>query len=988
MDLKKTFLDKGILKRLKTSEQPDYELIHASDAFSHPTNLIPGLGGVSGGRVLLGTKATVQATSLVHREAPLVRSTAAHDVPSFIQSMGKYAGAIHATADGTVKEVTSEHIKIGDKAYELYDNHNIGRKSFLHNDPAVKVGDHVKAGQLIATSNYTDKKGNLALGINLTTAVMPYRSLNFEDAFVVSESAAKKLEASQIIKIQLSRKFGTDIGKNKFISLFPNKYNNAQISKLDADGVAKVGSKMLPGDPVIVAFAPRTMQSTEVQLGKLSKAMRHAFNDQSDTWDYEHEGIVTDVSKTDDLVTVNVKTVRGFAIGDKLSNGFGAKGICAAVLADSQMPSLNGKPVDMILNSMSITSRVAPALAVTMAMGKFAQKTGKIKKMVPFVNGSAIGKSIEELKKHDIKDVEELYDPHTGKNISALVGPLYTSRLAHIAEDKISERGQGLAYSWDRQPTKAPGESAKRIGNLGTTALLSHNAKNVLEDISTIRATKNDDYWRRLKMGLPLPAAKVPFIFDKFISSLRGSGINVEKTGDTFQVMPQTDKDTLSLSAGPINSAATFKIKKDMLEPEVGGLFDPAKVGVLGERYNHIDLNMAIPNPISEEYIRKLLKVTQKQFDDMVVNGDIAKRLKEINIDTKIQELEAYLKSKKKTDRETSVKLLSFLRLLKQKNITLPELMISKVPIIPAQYRPIAMQGDLILPSGVNLLYKDLILHNNSLHKLEGVPEELQHKAKLEQYHAVKAVYGLADPITTKSQEKGIKGLLASSLGLQGGSAKGSMFQANVVNKPMDLVGRGVLAGNVSLGLDEASVPQDIIWKTYGPFVMRRLVRKGIPATTAFDYVDSRNVVAKQALQEELKERPAIISRDPALHKFNLTGFYLKPNADPKDFSIKMNPLVYKAFNADQDGDALNVSVPAGDKAKHDVITKMLPSQNLLSPRNFAPVYTPSNEAALGLYQSSSENNKNKPIKFKTVKDVEAAFNAGKVNIGDAIELG
>ena len=81
----------------------------------------------------------------------------------------------------------------------------------------------------------------------------------------------------------------------------------------------------------------------------------------------------------------------------------------------------------------------------------------------------------------------------------------------------------------------------------------------------------------------------------------------------------------------------------------------------------------------------------------------------------------------------------------------------------------------------------------------------------------------------------------------------------------------------------------------------------------AVEYIDAKNPLAVQAMNEELLARPGIVSRDPSLHKFNLTGFYLVPNPDPKDKTIKLNPLVFKSFNADNDGDQLNISIPAGE---------------------------------------------------------------------------
>lgn len=990
-----TVLDKGKLTKTPASEGHDYEFASTKDFFSYPANLVTGLGGVSGGRILIGSKATLQAISLVNRQAPLVQSVGRDKDDSFVKQLGENYLCQKSEVDGEVTEVTDHEIKIktsaGPKVYQLYHNHNLGQKTFLNYYTKVKVGDKVKKGDILATSNYTDDKGVMAMGTNLRTAVMPYRSANFEDAFAVTEAGAKKLEAEQLFRIRTEARMGVEIGKTKYIAIFPNRFLNAKLNTIDTSGVVKKGTILNYGDPVVLALAPKALKSTDVALGRLSSVLKHAFSDHAVTWDHESPGEVVDVSVTVDYVTVNVKTRRTLQVGDKVSCVFGAKGVVGAIIPDSRAPmDKDGKPVDIILNSMSITSRVAPALVNTLAMGKVAEKLGHSVKMPHFRNESAVEHSIEQLKKYGLTDTEQLYDPVTGRNMDVLTGPLYYTRLVHIAEDKESHRSTGTGYSWDMQPTKADDESAKRIGNLGTAALLSHGATAVLRDIATIKATKNDEYWRRLKLGLPVPSPQVPFIFNKFLASLQGAGINVAKKDSKFHILPMTDKDVTRMSGGAINEALTFQVKGDKLIPEKGGLFDPERVGVMGERYNHVDLAQAIPNPVSEDFLRKLLGVTKDGYMELVRSGAIAAKLKSVDVQKKIDEHIKYLRTGKKTKREDALKLVAFLRTLQKNGMHPHDLMLTKVPIIPAIYRPALAQGDFSLAADVNYLYKDLIMTSNELKKDNtGLPPDVVESLKGKQYDAVKAIYGLGDPIVVKNQEKGLKGLLATTLGIRGGSAKSSLFQAKVVNKPMDLVGRAVLTPSAFLDLDEASVPIDTLWKVYLPFVQRRLVQKGVPATKAQEYIETRNPLALEALHTELKERPAIVSRDPSLHKFNLTGFYLKPNAHKRDKTIKLNPLVFKGLAADNDGDQLNINVPASEEAKQEVIDKMLPSKSLLSPKTFQPMFVPSNESALGLYQMSTETSSAVGVQsYKTQKDVVDAFHQGKLHIGDRVKVG
>lgn len=983
----------GFINKSKfTSEDDDgshdYEIPQASDLVSIPTNMIPGLSGVSGGRVLLGDKAVLQAISIKHREAPLVRPTDDHSKDSFNARLGKEMVAVHAKNDGVVTKVTPDAIHIGDEEHELYNYHQLGRKTALHHTPVVKEGDKVKKGTLLATSNFSDAKGNLALGANLRTAVMPYRGANFEDAFVVTESGAKKLAAEQVLRYRIDTRFGTETSKNKYASLFPNKYTNSQLDALDADGVVKEGHIVHHGDPIVLAYSPRTLKTQDINLGKISKSLKNAYSDSTHVWDHEHPGKVVRVNKTRDVVTLQIATERPLQESDKVSNFFGAKGV-VRLIKDTEAPTdKDGKPVDVILNSMSITSRVAPSLLNVLAMGKVAQKLGRPLKITPFVKGSSVEHTIALLKKHGVSEQEELYDPVSGNHLTASVGPLFVNRLVHISEDKVSHRGHGRAYSLDMQPAKVEDDAAKRVGNLMTTALLSHGANAVLRDIALVKATKNDDYWRAVKLGLPPPTPQAPFIYDKFLATLRGAGVNVKRQGSVSTILPQTDKDVEALSAGAIHEPTTFKVKDNELIPEDGGLFDASKVGIVGNKFNHIELPNAIPNPISEDYLRKLLGVTQKQYDEGIISGSIAERVKGLSIDAEIKKQQDYLKSGKVTNRDNAYKLLRFLLNLKQHDIELKDLLLTKIPVIPARFRPISQMGDMTFSADVNHLYKELLLNNKALKKSAGLPPEKINALKEAQYSAVKAIYGLETSTNAKLVEKNVSGLLSSMLGIQGHRGKHSTFQAKVVNKPVDLVGRAVIVPDATLGLDQLSAPESTLWKMYAPFIIGNLVKRGVAATKAQEYVTNKHPLAEQALHEELQTRPAVVTRDPQLHKYSAQAFYLKPNSNNKDHSLKMNPLIYKGMGADNDGDQLNINVPASDDARKEVIEKMLPSKNLLGPASFAPMYVPSNEASLGLFQLSTEDKKNEPKHYKTEADVVRAFEKGELMPGDNVKIG
>lgn len=80
---------------------------------------------------------------------------------------------------------------------------------------------------------------------------MPYRSHNFEDAYVLTQTGASKLEADQLFPFHVD-KLGLEFGKDRFTSFFPSKFTNEQLSHIDTDGVVKVGTKLTHGSPIIL----------------------------------------------------------------------------------------------------------------------------------------------------------------------------------------------------------------------------------------------------------------------------------------------------------------------------------------------------------------------------------------------------------------------------------------------------------------------------------------------------------------------------------------------------------------------------------------------------------------------------------------------------------------------------------------------------------------------------------------------------------------
>jgi len=970
----------------------DYILPHHTQMFTGGSNLVPMVSGSKAGRLLMGAKFMNQALPLEQPDEPLVQNTDANG-KSFDELYGEHVGAIKAKKAGVVTGIADDKMQLryadgsaGEE--EFYVNFPFNRKTFLHNTPVVKIGDRVKPGDTLARSNFTTDKGVMAVGKNLRVAYMPYRGLNYEDAIVISESGAKKLASEHMYQNPLSDPEGSmDIGRKQFVSIFPGKFKPEQIRNIGEDGTVKPGTKVHKGDPLVLAL-------NRTQIDAVHRGRKPMFTDGSVTWEHDADGVVTDVEPLKEGgFNVVVKAYTPVQEGDKLAGRYGDKGVISRIISDEHMPhDSEGKPMELLLNPLGVISRGNPAQIFEALLGKAARKRGQPYKLPGFQNESWINVVRKELQDNGLKDTDDLLDPKTGRHIpKVLTGERFMMKLHHTAEAKGAGRDVGN-YTSEEQPAKGGPEGAKRISNMELNALLSHGATNVIRDAHLVRGQRNDDYWKLFRLGLNPPAPRQPFIYSKFLSYLVGAGVNVKKQGDKLQLFAMTDKDVEERSAGAIQNADT--VTGDKLKPTPGGLFDESLTGGHnGRRWSHIELSEPIPNPVMEEPIRRLLGLTKNKFEDLLagrsdINGEsggkgIKNLLAGINVDEKIRSNEAVLDAGSISQRDEAAKLLGYLKAIKENGLKPQDWVVSKVPVLPPAMRPVTAFRGMQLTADPNYLYRDLFLANEDMKELRAAAgDSALGEERLRLYHGYKAISGFGDPIQPKTQEKGVRGLLSHVFG---SSPKLGMFQRRVLGVSADMVGRATITPNPDLSMDQVGLPEEKAWIIYRPFIVRRLIRRGMPATAAAKAVVDRSKDALGAMQEELKARPVIINRAPTLYKY---GFMAAWPVLTKGHTLQVPPTITPGFGADFDGDAMNYHVPVTDAAVAEAVQKMLPSRNLKSIKDFNVHYLPNQEFVLGLYLASALKNDKVPHRvFRSPADVISSFQRGEIGATDRVHV-
>lgn len=983
----------GVVKKVPAS-QVQYQIPHSSIMYSPATNLIPFMESSQGNRLIMGSKYQTQALSLVDRDIPWVQAMAQTGKP-MVEVMGQMINP-KAPVSGLISKIDKDYIYIKpDNSREevkvhYETNFPLAAKSFLHHTLSVKVGDHVRKDQMLADSNYT-KDGVLALGKNMTVAYMPYNGMNSNDGVVISEGAAKKFTSEKMYKVVVSKDPDLLFNRDKHQVYYGHNYLKDQYKLVDDEGVVKPGMKLNSGDPVILGLRKATMTPEDLMLGKLHKSLMKPFRESSELWNHQHEGEVVDVVKTGNRIAVTIKVKEPVQVGDKLAGNFGDKGVVAQIVPDDHMiKNEAGKPIDILVSSAGVVSRINPSQIIEGAVGKVAAKTGKPIQVENFSSRDNVQWAKDLLKKHGVKDKETVFDPMTGKSIpNVFVGQRYMFKMFKSTDVNYSARNIG-SYDANMQPTKGGDASAKGIGKMEFDALVAHNARNVIQETSTLKSQKNDEFWRALQMGLPTPPPKSAFSADKFMNMLVGAGVRVQRNGSKISLGPLTDKDIMKMSAGEIKEPKLVRAKD--LKPEKDGLFDPGVTGGMkGDRWGHIELAEPIVNPIFHEPVRRLLGMTGTALDQVLKEkgaSGIKSQLNKLDLDKKKKELEAKSKTTTGAELDNIVKQLKYIQSLQAQSINPADAyVISKIPVVPPTTRPVVpgKGGQELIYGDINPLYRDLLFVNNQFKELKQAGtmpfEEASMRPMLHQ--AVGAVFGVNDPVTTKSQARGHKGFLTYIAGA--GSPKFGYFQSKLMKKQQDITGRGTIVPDPTLGIDEVGLPEDMIWTMYEKFLIRRLVQQGYQPLQAQEMIKTRHPAAKEAFQREIKERPVMLNRAPTLHRYNMVGAF--PVATPGK-TIRVNPFIETGMNADYDGDTMMIHAPVEQKAI-DEVKKMTMSNLLYSDKSRDDLLVvPRMESTMGIAHASNLDEKNKPKHFENKADAMKAYYGGKITLGTRVTIG
>ena len=424
-------------------------------------------------------------------------------------------------------------------------------------------------------------------------------------------------------------------------------------------------------------------------------------------------------------------------------------------------------------------------------------------------------------------------------------------------------------------------------------------------------------------------------------------------------------------------------------------------VNAAGEEVKYLDflteeeyLNILDAQPLENQY---LAENDPNRFIAKMGGEAIRDLLSKINLDDLSYQLRAQVENESSQQRKKeSLKRLQVVESMRegQKHTeNKPEWMTVRViPVIPPELRPLVpLDGGRFATSDLNDLYRRVIIRNNRLKRLIEInaPEIILRNEKRMLQESVDALFDNSRKSSAVKSDgkRALKSLSDSLKGKQG------RFRQNLLGKRVDYSARSVIVVGPELEMHECGLPKDMAAELYKPFIIRKLIERGIVKTvkSAKIIIDTKEAVVWDILESVMKGHPVLLNRAPTLHRLGIQAFQPKMIEGK---AIQLHPLSCAAFNADFDGDQMAVHLPLGAAAILEAQVLMLASHNILNPANGSPITIPSQDMILGLYYMTKEKRstdkekvKGEGMTFYALEEVKIAYNEKVVDLHALIKV-
>jgi DNA-directed RNA polymerase subunit beta len=533
--------------------QIDFIDVSPKQSISVSASLIPFLQNDDARRALMGSNMQRQAVPLINPDSPIV-GTGVEKIVA--RDSGR---VILAEEDGIVVSVDASHIKlktenekrkIQEKEYKLKTFLRTNQDTCFHQRPIVKKGDKVKKGDVLTDGGAISQK-TLALGQNILVAFMPWQGSNFEDAMIISERLVKDDVYTSIhLESFICDIRETKLGPEITTSDIPN-VSEEKLKNLDEEGIICVGAKVGSGDILVGKISPKGEQDLTAEERLLKAIFGEKARDVKDNsllMPHGKKGVVIGIKtfsreQGDELkpgvikrIEIEVAQIRKITAGDKIAGRHGNKGVISMVLPVEEMPfTKDGTPIDIILNPISVASRMNLGQILEVHLGLAAKKLG-YKAITSALSGADEKDIKKELKAAGLPEDGKitLYDGRTGLPFpeKITIGYAYMMKLNHMVKDKLHMRSIGPYSLITQQPLGGKAQfGGQRFGEMEVWALEGYGTAHTLQEMLTI---KSDDIFGRVTTyeailkGEEIKTPNIPASFDLLVAELKSLGLSVE----------------------------------------------------------------------------------------------------------------------------------------------------------------------------------------------------------------------------------------------------------------------------------------------------------------------------------------------------------------------------------------------------------------------------------------------------------------------------
>jgi len=218
---------------------------------------------------------------------------------------------------------------------------------------------------------------------------------------------------------------------------------------------------------------------------------------------------------------------------------------------------------------------------------------------------------------------------------------------------------------------------------------------------------------------------------------------------------------------------------------------------------------------------------------------------------------------------------------------------------------------------------------------------------------------------------------------------KNGWITSAISGKRVDYCGRSVVCPGPDLAHDTCSIPLSMAATLLEPVVAGRMVRDGIAESVgdAKGMLQKRDANAIEVLRKEAESRYILLHRAPVLHRMGIQAFRVAVADEPV---IRIHPLTMAAFNADFDGDEMDVFLPLSDAAQGEARDRVRSSLSQLGPASGMYVYGPTQDMVFGCHYATSlpkQTGRPKP-EYDSLDSVASAMDKQGLGVHDPIKIG